>query len=161
MSISVGDTLPDANHKVVTADGVADKSTAELFGGQKVALFAVPGAFTPTCHEKHVPGFVQNADALASKGLDAIYCLAVNDPFVVEKWADACGARGKIGFIADGNGAFTKALGMDIDLSLAQLGTRSKRYAMIVDDGKVAVLNIEDNPSSAERSSATELLSAL
>jgi len=161
MTISIGDKLPEMSHKVVDGNGVAEKTTAELFGGKTVALFAVPGAFTPTCHQKHLPGFLENRDALSAKGVSDIYCLTVNDPFVTAAWAENAGAGGKISFIADGNGAFTKAVGMDIDLSVAQLGVRSKRYAMLVEDGTVKALNIEETPSSAERSSAQELLKAL
>ncbi|MBI1383572.1 MAG: redoxin family protein [Rhizobiales bacterium] len=161
MSIAVGQRLPEQKLKVVTGDGVVEKTTGELFAGRKVALFAVPGAFTPTCHQKHLPGFLDKREELAGKGVAEVVCLTVNDPFVTEAWAKASGAHGKIAFVADGNGSFTKALGMDIDLSVAALGVRSKRYAMLVDDGVVKVLNIEEMPSSAERSSAAELLKSL
>ena len=161
MTIAVGESLPEHTHKVVTADGVVEKTTAELFAGKTVALFAVPGAFTPTCHQKHLPGFLAQKDALAAKGVTDIVCLSVNDPFVVEAWAEHAGAKGPIQFIADGNGAFTTALGMDIDLSIAALGVRSKRYAMVVENGAVKALNIEETPSTAEVSSAEALLAAL
>jgi len=159
--MTVGTKLPEMNHKVVEGDGVAERSTTDIFGGRKVALFAVPGAFTPTCHQKHLPGFLEHADALKAKGVDAIYCITVNDPFVAESWAEATGAKGKVNVIADGNAEFTKAVGMDIDLSVAQLSVRSKRYAALVEDGEVKALNIEETPSSAERSSAQELLKSL
>lgn len=161
MSLSVGDQLPEMTHKVVTADGVAERTTADLFAGKTVALFAVPGAFTPTCHVSHLPGFLENLQALANKGVDAVVGLSVNDPFVMEAWAKDTGAQGKIELLADGNGAFTKAIGMDIDLSIAALSVRSKRYAAVVKNGEVTVLNIEETPSSAERSSAQELLQSL
>ncbi|MEM8627626.1 MAG: peroxiredoxin [Pseudomonadota bacterium] len=161
MTIAVGDTLPDAELKVVDPNDIAATSVAEVFGGRTVAMFAVPGAFTPTCNDHHLPGFLQHLDDFAAKGVDEVICLAVNDPFVLKAWADATGAAGKIRMVADGNGEFTKALGMDVDLSIAALGTRSKRYAMIVKDRQVTALNVEETPSSAERSSADELMKAL
>ena len=161
MSIAVGDRLPAATLRVLTADGIDETTTDALFSGKKVALFAVPGAYTPTCHAKHVPGFLSNLDAFHAKGVDSVVCLAVNDPFVLKAWAKDTGGEGKITFLSDGNADFTKALGMDLDVTAVGLGIRSKRYAMIVDDGVVKVLNIEDVPSSADISSAENLLKAL
>ncbi|MEL6287319.1 MAG: peroxiredoxin [Pseudomonadota bacterium] len=161
MSISVGDTLPEATFLTPGADGPSKLDSKELFSGKTVALFAVPGAFTPTCHAQHVPGFLSHADELAAKGVDTIACLAVNDPFVVEQWKQASDPSGKITFLADGSAEFTKAIGMDIDLGPHGLGTRSKRYAMLVKDGKVEVLNVEDVPSTADQSSAAELLKSM
>lgn len=161
MSIAVGENLPEATFRVMTADGPAEKSTADVFAGKTVAAFAVPGAYTPTCHAKHVPGFLENLDALKAKGVDDVVCIAVNDVFVLDKWAKDTGADGKIGFLSDGNGDFTRAIGQELDASAVGLGKRSKRYAMLVSDGVVKVLNVEDVPSTAEASSAEELLKSL
>jgi len=161
MTIKVGDKLPDATFVVMTADGPSPKTTAEVFGGKKVALFAVPGAFTPTCQQQHMPGFVGRVDELKSKGIDAIACTAVNDVFVMTQFAKDTGADGKILMLADGNGEFAKKLGLEIDLSGFGLGLRSKRYAMLVDDGAVKVLNVEDTPPEHDKSSATSLCSAI
>jgi peroxiredoxin len=161
MTISVGDKMPEATFNVMTAEGPGQMTTAELFDGRKVAIFAVPGAFTPTCHMKHLPGFVSNADALKAKGVDTIACVSVNDVFVMDAWAEHSGAKDKITFLADGSANFTKAIGMELDASGFGMGIRSKRYAMLVDDGVVKVINEEDAPGSAEISSAEEMLKAL
>ncbi len=161
MSISVGDKLPDATFTTMTAEGPTQMSTADVFGGRKVVLFAVPGAFTPTCHMKHLPGFVTHAADLKAKGVDTIACVSVNDVFVLNAWADQSGAKDAVTFLADGSADFTKAIGMELDASGLGLGIRSQRYAMLVDDGVVAVLNLEDVPSSAEASSAEKILAAL
>ena len=158
MAIKVGDRLPDVTFRIPGEDGPVVKTTSELFAGKKVVLFAVPGAFTPTCHKNHLPGYLAKADAFKAKGVDAILVTAVNDPFVMEAWAEATGADGKITFLADGNGEFAKAVGFDLDASAFGLGVRSKRYAMVVDDGVVTVLVVEDVPSKAEMSSAEALL---
>lgn len=146
MTISVGERLPDAKFRVMTPDGAVEKSTADVFAGKKVVLFAVPGAFTPTCHKNHLPGYIEQADAIRAKGVDEIAVVAVNDHHVMGAWAKATGGEGKILFLADGAGLFTKAIGLDNDLIASGLGIRSKRYAMIVDDGVVTALNIEDAP---------------
>ncbi len=161
MAIAVGDQIPAAEFKLIDGDAPTDTTTSDVFAGKKVVLFAVPGAFTPTCNDQHLPGFLEHLDTFKSKGVDAVICLAVNDPFVMQAWAASTGAAGKLAFIADGNATLTKALGMDVDLSIAALGVRSKRYAMLVEDGTVKALNIEETPSSAERSSAAELMAAL
>jgi peroxiredoxin len=161
MTISVGDKMPDATFNVMTAEGPGQMTTAELFDGRKVAIFAVPGAFTPTCHMKHLPGFVSNADALKAKGVDTIACVSVNDVFVMDAWAEHSGAKDKITFLADGSANFTKAIGMELDASGFGMGIRSKRYAMLVDDGVVKVINEEEAPGTAEISSAEEILKAL
>lgn len=161
MSISVGDKLPEANFTVMTNDGPSGMSTTDVFAGKKVAAFAVPGAFTPTCHLKHLPGFLDHLNDFKDHGVDTIACIAVNDIFVLDAWAKNTGAEGKILFLADGNGDFTKAIGLDFDASAVGLGMRSKRYAMLADDGVVKVLNIEDTPASAIISSADELLKSL
>ena len=161
MTIQVGDRLPAVNLKQLTADGIKDVSISELTGGRKVVLFAVPGAFTPTCSEKHLPGFVEQAEAIKAKGVDAILCVAVNDPFVVGAWEKARNVGGKVRMLSDGNAEFTRALGLDFDGSAVGLGTRSKRYAMVVDDGTVKTLLVEDAPAQAEKSSAAAILATL
>jgi glutaredoxin/glutathione-dependent peroxiredoxin len=161
MAIKVGDRLPEAKFRVMGPEGPAWKTTDEMFKGKKVVLFAVPGAFTPTCSNNHLPGFLNNADALKAKGVDAIAVASVNDVFVMEAWKKATGAGGKIEFLADGNGDFAKALDMTMDGSGGGLGTRSKRYAMLVDDGVVKTLNIEEAPGKAETSSAENLLKSM
>ncbi|MEO9876159.1 MAG: peroxiredoxin [Anderseniella sp.] len=161
MSISVGDKLPEATFTTMTAEGPTQMTTADVFGGRKVVLFAVPGAFTPTCHMKHLPGFVTHAADLKAKGVDTIACVSVNDVFVLNAWADQSGAKDAVTFLADGSANFTKAIGMELDASGLGLGIRSQRYAMLVDDGEVAVLNLEEVPSSAEASSAEKILAAL
>lgn len=161
MTIKIGDKLPDAKFTVMGADGPTAKSVADVFAGKKVALFAVPGAYTPTCHKNHMPGFVDRTEALKAKGVDAIACTAVNDIFVLTSWAEDTGAAGRIEMLADGSGDFAKAIGLDIDLSAFGLGLRSKRYAMLVEDGVVKILNIEDSPPQAEKSSAEALCSMI
>ena len=132
-----------------------------LFRSKKVVLFAVPGAFTPTCHKNHLPGFLKNGDAIKAKGIDTIAVTAVNDPFVMDAWKKASGAEGKIEFLADGNGDFAKALDMTLDGSGNGLGLRSKRYSMVVDNGVVKTLNIEEAPGKADLSGADTLLKQL
>ena len=141
MTISVGDSLPDATFKIRIGGDYEDKSTRDVFAGKRVVLFAVPGAFTPTCSMNHLPGFLENRDVILSKGIDEIAVVAVNDHHVMRAWSEATGGKGKITFLADGAGAFTKAAGMDLDMG--PLGTRSRRYSMIVEDGVVKTLNIE------------------
>jgi len=159
MAISEGDKLPSVKFKQVTSDGLSEVSTDEVFGGKKVVLFAVPGAFTPTCSAKHLPGFVQYADELKTKGVDAIACLSVNDAFVMDAWAKSQNADGIV-MLADGNGEFTKAVGLEMDGSGFGLGTRSQRYAMLVEDGTVKKLAVE-KPGAFEVSSAEAMLQAL
>ena len=159
--IAVGARLPDVTFKVVTAEGPKDMKTADIFGGKTVALFAVPGAFTPTCHAKHVPSYVANHDALKAKGVDTIACTSVNDPFVLAEWSKATASQGKITMLADGGAAFTKAIGLEIDLTANGLGLRSRRYSMLVKDGVVTALNVEDSPGKMEKTSAEELMKAL
>ena len=161
MAIKVGDRLPTATFTVMTADGPKPKTTDEMFKGKKIVLFAVPGAFTPTCHKNHLPGFLQNAGAIKSKGVDAIAVTGVNDVFVMDAWKKSTGAEGKIEFLADGSGEFAKALGLTADLVARGLGVRSQRYSMLVEDGVVKTLNIEDSPGKAEISSAETLLKQL
>lgn len=161
MTIAVGDKLPEMTLKVLGDDGPANVESGSLFAGKKVVLFAVPGAFTPTCTLNHLPGFVENHEAIMAKGVDDIAVVAVNDPFVVGAWAKQSGGAGKIHFLADWDAAFTKALGMDIDLGVAGLGVRSKRYSMIVEDGTVTTLNLEESPGEADISGAATLLGQL
>ncbi|MEM9732536.1 MAG: peroxiredoxin [Pseudomonadota bacterium] len=161
MTISVGDKLPDAQFTIMGEDGPAKMSTSELCAGKKVVLFAVPGAFTPTCHEKHMPGFVEHHQAIKDKGVDTIAVTTVNDIHVTSAWADASNAKGKIVFLSDGNAEFAKAVGLDIDLGVAGMGVRSKRYAMIVEDGTVTTLNVEENPGQADVSAAAAIMQAL
>ncbi|MEL6297597.1 MAG: peroxiredoxin [Pseudomonadota bacterium] len=161
MTISVGDKLPEATFTVMGPNGPEPKSTADVFGGKKVALFAVPGAYTPTCHAKHMPGFVERADELKAKGCDLVACTAVNDVFVLDNWARECAAAGKIEMLADGSADFAKKVGLEIDLVERGLGVRSKRYAMMVEDGVVKVLNVEDAPPNHDVSSAATLCSAI
>jgi glutaredoxin/glutathione-dependent peroxiredoxin len=161
MSITVGSRLPEAKFTTMTPSGAAAKTTSEIFGGKTIVLFAVPGAFTPTCHRNHLPGFLENAEAFLAKGVDQIVCTAVNDIHVLSAWAKATGAQDKILFLADGNGDFAKALGLELDGSPNNMGIRSKRYAMLVEDGVVKVLNVEDAPGKAEISGARALLEAI
>ncbi len=159
--IKVGDKLPDATFMTMSADGPKPMTTAEVFGGKKVALFAVPGAFTPTCHKTHMPGFVAKAEELGKKGYATVACTAVNDAFVLAEWAKATGATGKVTMLADGGADFVKKIGLDIDLTARGLGVRSKRYAMAVDDGVVKILNVEDAPGSVDKSSAETMCSMI
>jgi glutaredoxin/glutathione-dependent peroxiredoxin len=160
MTIKVGDRVPTAKLRHMTAEGPKEISTDEIFKGKKVVLFAVPGAFTPTCSAKHLPGFVQNAEAIKGKGVDTIACLAVNDAFVMGAWGKAQNTEGKVLMLADGNGTFTKELGLEMDGSGFGLGSRSKRYAMVVQDGVVKALSVE-NPGAFEVSSAEAVMKAL
>lgn len=161
MAIKVGDRIPEGKFRVMTAEGPGWKSTDEVFKGKKVVLFAVPGAFTPTCHKNHLPGFVKNADAIKAKGVDAIAVTSVNDVFVMAEWQKASDAEGKIDFLADGNADFAKALDLTMDGSAGGLGLRSQRFSMLVEDGVVKSLNIEDAPGKAEISGADALLRQL
>jgi peroxiredoxin len=159
--IKVGDKLPEAKFAVMTAEGPAEKSTADIFNGKKVVLFAVPGAFTPTCHKNHLPGFLKNADAIKAKGVDTIAVTGVNDVFVMNAWKKDTGADGKIEFLADGSANFAKAVGLDLDVSARGLGIRSKRYSMLVDNGVVKSLNNEETPRTADVSGADAMLKTL
>jgi peroxiredoxin len=161
MSISVGDTLPEASFTTMGNEGPNDIKGTDLFKGRKVVLFAVPGAFTPTCHNNHLPGFIENADAIKAKGVDEIAVVSVNDVFVMDAWKSAVNCDDKISFLADGSGDFTKAIGMELDLTERGLGPRSLRYAMIVEDGKVTSMSVDDVPSNATASSAENILKEL
>lgn len=144
MTISVGDKLPDTTFKIMTADGAKDLTTADIFAGKKVVLFGVPGAFTPTCNNNHLPGYLENHDAILARGVDTIAVVATNDHHVMGAWAHFTGGEGRLLYLADGNAAFVKAAGLDADMSQAAMGTpRSRRFSMIVDDGKVTAINVE------------------
>ena len=158
--IKVGDKLPSAEFISFNADGQIKLTTDQVFKGKKVVLFAVPGAFTPTCSAKHLPGFVQNAEAIKGKGIDTIACLAVNDAFVMGAWGKAQNTDGKVLMLADGNGTFTMELGLEMDGSGFGLGSRSKRYAMVVENGVVKALNVEA-PGAFEVSSADAVMKGL
>lgn len=157
MAIEVGQKIPEMKLKM--ADG-QDVSTTELFRGKKAVLFAVPGAFTPTCSDYHLPGFVENADDIKAKGVDLIACVAVNDHFVLAAWAKARQTGDKILMLADGNGDFARALGLEMDARPFGLGIRSKRYAAVIEDGVVKELKV-DQPGKLEMSTAEEILKAL
>jgi peroxiredoxin len=162
MTIAVGDALPSATFKTKTPDGLQDVTTAELFGTGKAALFAVPGAFTPTCHAKHVPSFVDNMAALRAKGVEKVVCVSVNDPFVMGAWGEATGATAAgIVMVADPAGAFAQALDLTFDGAGAGLGLRSKRYSMLIENGVVKALNVEDAPGQATVSTGDALLAQL
>jgi peroxiredoxin len=154
MTISIGDRLPDATFKTITADETKNLTTADIFSGKKVVLFGVPGAFTPTCSNNHLPGYLENHDAILARGVDAIAVVAVNDHHVMAAWERFSGGEGKLLYLADGNGDFVKATGLDNDLSGSGMGLRSRRFSMIVDDGKVTALNVETKPGVNESSAA-------
>ena len=160
MAIKVGDRVPAATFMVMTADGPKPRTTDEIFNGKKVVLFAVPGAFTPTCSNNHLPGFVKNAGAIKGKGISTIAVTGVNDVFVMNAWKKSANADA-IEFLADGSANFAKALGLTADLTERGLGVRSQRYAMVVDDGVVKTLNVEDAPGKADVSGADNLLKSL
>jgi peroxiredoxin len=161
MPIKVGDKLPNATFRVITADGPKPLTTDDVFKGKKVVLFAVPGAFTPTCTKNHLPGYITNAAAIKAKGIDTIAVTGVNDQFVMDAWKKASGGEGKVEFLADGNGDFAKAIDLTLDASGNGLGLRSKRYSMVVEDGVVKSLTVEEAPGKAEASGAEALLKSL
>jgi peroxiredoxin len=160
MTIKVGDKLPNVTLTLATAEGPKPVSTEDFFKGKRVALFAVPGAFTPTCSAKHLPGFKQLAHDMKGKGVDAIACVSVNDAFVMRAWAEDQAVGEDIAMLADGGAAFTKALGLEFDASKFGMGVRSQRYSMIVDDGVVTELNLEE-PGEFKVSSAEYLMAQL
>lgn len=160
MAISVGDKIPSASFRRLGANGMEEISTDEFFSGKKVVVFSVPGAFTPTCSAKHLPGFIQQADAFKAKGVDAIACTAVNDAFVMKAWGESQGAGDKVTMLADGNADFVEKLGLGLDASGAGLGKRGKRFAMVVDDGVVTRLAVEE-PGQFDVSSAESVLKSL
>lgn len=160
MTIQVGDKIPSATLTTMTADGPGPVATDDYFKGRKVVVFSVPGAFTPTCSAKHLPGFVENAETILGKGVDEIACLSVNDAFVMHAWGKDAGVDGKVTMLADGNADFAKALGLEMDASGFGMGLRSKRFSMIVEDGTVSELNVEE-PGAFQVSSAEHALTQL
>lgn len=160
MTIAVGDRVPSATLRYMTDEGPATISTDELFSGKKVVLFALPGAFTPTCSSAHLPGYVVRSDELFARGVDRIVCLSVNDPHVMGAWGRDQNVGDRVMMIADGNAEFTHAAGLEVDLSAGGMGVRSKRYAMVVDDGVVTLLNVEA-PRKFEVSDADTILNSL
>ena len=160
MTIQVGDHLPQVTFRVSGPEGPQAKTTDDVFKGRRVVLVGVPGAFTPACHRNHLPGFVAKREEILARGIDAIAVTSVNDIFVLNAWQQQSGAEG-IEFLADGNAEFAKAIGLEMDGSGFGLGPRSQRYAMLVDDGVVRILNVEDTPSKAEVSGAEALLKVL
>ena len=161
MTINVGDKIPSVTLKQLTPEGVKEVTTDEIFGGKKVVLFAVPGAFTPACSQRHLPGFVERAADIKAKGIDEIACVAVNDAFVMGAWGREQKTEGKVRMLADGSGDFVRALGLELDLSKGGLGIRSQRYSMLVDNGVVKSLNIEKQPGQVDVSGAEAMLRAL
>ncbi|MBN8532940.1 MAG: peroxiredoxin [Rhizobiales bacterium] len=161
MPIAAGDRLPDVTFRILSETGPKPLSTADVFAGKTMVLFGVPGAFTPTCHKTHLPGFLKEAEAFKAKGVAGIAVVAVNDPFVMATWAKDTGGEGVITFLSDGNAEFAKATGLDVDLSVAGLGIRNRRFSMLVEDGVVKKINIEEAPGKAELSSAETLICQL
>ena len=160
MTIQVGDKLPSIDVQYKTEDGVQTINTDELFAGKKVVVFALPGAFTPTCSASHLPGYVVNSDKLFDKGVDRIVCLSVNDAHVMQAWGEDQNVEDRVMMIADGNADFSRAVGLEVDLSAGGMGIRSQRYAMVVNDGVVELLNIEA-PREFKISDADTILSSL
>jgi len=144
MTISAGDRIPEISLTTMTNEGPTPVSFTDLFAGKRVALFAVPGAFTPTCSQEHLPGFVNQAEQLTDKGIDTVACISVNDVFVMDAWGKSQGADGKVLMLADGNGEFTAALGLELDASGFGMGSRSQRFSLVANDGVIEILNVEE-----------------
>ena len=161
MTIGVGDKIPAGALATMGADGPGPVTTDELFGGKKVVLFAVPGAYTPTCSAQHVPSYVENHTALAAKGIDAVGCMAVNDAFVMGAWGKDQQVGNKVTMLADGSADYTKALGLELDLTARGMGVRCTRFAIVVDDGTVSAVQVEDNPGGIEKTGAQAILDIL
>lgn len=161
MAIKVGDVIPDATFFVMTPDGPAPRTSEQIFADRKVVLIAVPGAFTPTCSMNHLPGYIDHAEDIKAKGVDEILVTGVNDVFVMGAWEKATNGTGKVTYLADGSAKFANALGLTLDLGELGLGTRSQRYVMVVDDGVVKSLTVEQNPTQASEVAADKLLAAL
>jgi peroxiredoxin len=158
VTIKIGEKLPEVTLRLVTQEGPKPIKTSDFFGGRKIVLFGLPGAFTPTCHKNHLPGFVAEEAAFKAKGVDEIALTSVNDHFVLDAWQKASGAAGHVAFLADGGAEFAKALGLEFDATAGGLGIRSRRYSMLVEDGVVKILNIEESPGKADLSGASHLL---
>ena len=157
MTIKVGDRMPEGQFTVMGDNGPDAVSTDDLFSGKKVVLFSVPGAFTPTCSAKHLPGFIDNLDALKAKGVDTVACMAVNDAFVMSAWGKSAGADGKVVMLADGNGEYARKLGLEFDATKYGMGLRGQRFSIIVDDGVVKALNVEPGGAFGVSSAETAL----
>ncbi len=158
MTIEVGDKIPEGQFMVMTGEGPQALGTDELFGGKKVVLFGLPGAFTPTCSAKHLPGYVQNADALKAKGVDTIACMSVNDAFVMGAWGKDQKVGDKVAMLADGSADYTAKLGLGLDLDARGMGQRCTRFSLLVDDGVVRAVNVEESPGEAVASGAEAML---
>jgi glutaredoxin/glutathione-dependent peroxiredoxin len=161
MTIAVGDRLPDVTFQSLTADGPVKRTTRDIFAGRTVVLFGVPGAFTPTCHRNHLPGFIEQRDAILAAGVDEVAVVATNDVWVMDAWANATGAKDRILFLSDDEGAFARATGLEIDRSGTGVGLRLQRFSMIVEDGVVKDLNVEGTPKEATVSGAARILERL
>ena len=161
MTLSVGDRVPEATLFVPSADGPRKTTTAEMFAGRRVVLVGMPGAFTPTCHRNHLPGFIENSDAILEKGVDEIVVLTTNDAYVIDAWAEATGAKDRVRFVSDGNAEFIGKAGLGMDRTERGMGFRAKRFAMIVDDGVVTSIAIEDAPGQMLTSGAAHILAQL
>ncbi|HSM42828.1 MAG TPA: peroxiredoxin [Afifellaceae bacterium] len=161
MTVSVGDRLPETTFFIMGPDGLEKKTTSEIFGGRKVVLFGVPGAFTPTCTNNHLPGFLEHRDAILDKGVDEIAVVSVNDVFVLNAWAEHTRGKGRITFLSDGVAEFAKAAGLDIDRTSVGQGSRLKRFSMIVEDGVIKSMEVEDAPSEATATGAARILEEL
>lgn len=158
MPIEAGQSVPNVMLKEMTSDGIKDVSLAEFLAGKKVILFGVPGAYTPVCSTSHLPGFIEEADKLKAEGVDAIACVAVNDPFVMSAWGEMHGASGKVHMLCDPAAELTKAMGLDLDLGAFGLGARSQRYSMVVENGIATTVNVEKSIFDHEASAASRLL---
>ena len=161
MALSVGDRLPEGNFFILGPDGVESKPSADIFTGRKVVLFGLPGAFTPTCHKNHLPGYIEHSDNILAKGVDEIAVVSVNDPHVMDAWAENTGGKGRITFLSDGNAEFAKACGLELDRTEVGMGIRMKRFSMIVDDGVIKKLEVEDAPYHHTATGAARILEAL
>ncbi len=161
MTVSVGDRLPETTFFIMGPDGLEKKTTSEIFGGRKVVLFGVPGAFTPTCTNNHLPGFLEHRDAILDKGVDEIAVVSVNDVFVLNAWAEHTRGKGRITFLSDGVAEFAKAAGLDMDRTSVGQGIRLKRFSMIVEDGVIKSMEVEDVPSEATATGAARILEEL
>jgi len=161
MTISVGDKMPSGSLMTMGENGPEEVSTEEMFGGKKVVLFGLPGAFTPTCSAQHVPSYVENHTALAAKGVDAVGCMAVNDAFVMGAWGKDQQVGNKVTMLADGSADYTRALGLELDLTARGMGLRCTRFAIVVDDGTVSAVQVEDNPGGIEKTGALAILDIL
>lgn len=161
MTVSVGDRLPDTTFYIRGEDGPEQRTTSDVFSGKKVVFFGVPGAFTPTCSNNHLPGFLEHYDAILAKGVDEIAVVSVNDLFVMDAWADHTRAKGKITFLSDGSAEFAKASGLELDRTVGGMGIRLMRFSMIVEDGVIKMMEVEDVPSQATVTGAARVLEAL